>query len=289
MTCTVLVENSTVNSDLTPQHGLSLFLETGEESLLLDSGQDDTFAKNAVVLGKDISTVSAAVCSHAHYDHAGGFSTFCALNPAAPVYTYWQPEMQCFSTARSAPGESPRFIGWKYDSKYESRIRFADRSAPLKIGKKSWLLPVSVHTFSQPYKNKTLYITSHGSLQHDDFVHECILVIETERENRKGLALFNSCSHSGVINSIESVRSFFPNAAIFSYTGGFHFPWNKGEQIAAEDIAGMKELAKYAADLDIQLFTGHCTGEAALDYLHTLCGERLHRLHTGLVYSFGDD
>jgi 7,8-dihydropterin-6-yl-methyl-4-(beta-D-ribofuranosyl)aminobenzene 5'-phosphate synthase len=286
MTCTVLVENSTVSSGLAPQHGLSLLLETGEETLLLDSGQDDTFAKNAVVLGKNLSTVTAAVCSHAHYDHAGGFNTFCALNQAAPVYTYWRPEMQCFSTAHSVPGEPPRFIGWKCDSNCESRIRFADRSAPLKIGKKSWLLPVSVHTFPQPYKNKTLYRASHDGLHHDDFVHECILAVETKRENRKGFALFNSCSHNGVINSIESVRSFFPDTEIISYTGGFHFPWDMCEQIAAEDIAAMHELALYAAQSRIQLYTGHCTGEGALACLQPLCGELLHRLHTGLVYSF---
>jgi 7,8-dihydropterin-6-yl-methyl-4-(beta-D-ribofuranosyl)aminobenzene 5'-phosphate synthase len=289
MTCTVLVENSTEHPALVPQHGLSLFLETGGAPLLLDFGQDDTFAKNAVALGKDISTVSAAVCSHAHYDHAGGFNTFCALNPVAPVYTYWRPEIQCYSTAHSAPGESPRFIGWNNAGTYENRICFADRSVPLNIGTGCWLVPASVHTFTKPYKNKTLYSISHGSMVHDDFSHECILAIETKHENRKGFALFNSCSHNGVINSIESFRNFFPGTTIFSYTGGFHFPWNKGEQIAAEDIAGMKELAQYAADSDIQLFTGHCTGEAALDYLHTLCGERLHRLHTGLVYSFGDD
>jgi 7,8-dihydropterin-6-yl-methyl-4-(beta-D-ribofuranosyl)aminobenzene 5'-phosphate synthase len=72
MTCTVLIENTTSRSDLIPQHGFSLFIETSSTVLLLDTGQDRTFAENASVLGKNLSAVNTAVCSHAHYDHADG-------------------------------------------------------------------------------------------------------------------------------------------------------------------------------------------------------------------------
>ncbi|MFA6856910.1 MAG: MBL fold metallo-hydrolase [Treponema sp.] len=285
MTCTVLVENSSEREDLVSQHGFSLFIETSNYTLLLDAGQDDTFARNAAVLGKDITSVSAAVCSHAHYDHAGGFCSFCSINKTAPVYTYWEPGTLCFSTARAAPGEGPRFIGWSGTDSCKDRIHVISRSAPEQIVPGVWLIPVVVHTASQPYKDKMLFIEKDGKMIPDDFSHECILAAETQKNGSGGFALFNSCSHSGVVNTLESVRHFFPRIQIFSYTGGFHFPWNRGDTIPQEDLTGMDELASYTASSGIELYSGHCTGEAALEYLEDLCGSRFHRLHTGMVFT----
>ena len=76
MKVTVLAENSACREDLTPQHGLSLYIETNGKKILFDMGQDDTFAQNAKTLGIDLSQADLAIISHGHYDHVGGLDTF---------------------------------------------------------------------------------------------------------------------------------------------------------------------------------------------------------------------
>ena len=67
-------------------HGLSLYLETHDHRLLMDTGSTGAFADNAEALGIDLTRVDTVVLSHGHYDHAGGLLRFAALNPGAPIY-----------------------------------------------------------------------------------------------------------------------------------------------------------------------------------------------------------
>ena len=80
MNITSLLENTTAHSDVAVEHGLSLYIETEQHKLLFDMGQTNLFAKNAVVLGVDLSSVDIAVLSHGHYDHGGGLLTFLEQN-----------------------------------------------------------------------------------------------------------------------------------------------------------------------------------------------------------------
>ena len=76
MKLVVLEENTACCPGVTAEHGLSLYLETGETRILFDMGQTAAFAENAAALGIDLSQVDFAVISHGHYDHTGGLSRF---------------------------------------------------------------------------------------------------------------------------------------------------------------------------------------------------------------------
>ena len=82
---TVLMEN-TAPEGLLCEHGLSLMIEHGGRSILLDAGSSAALLDNAARLGVDLSRVDAAVLSHGHYDHSGGFCAFFQRNPSAPLY-----------------------------------------------------------------------------------------------------------------------------------------------------------------------------------------------------------
>ena len=108
MKVTVLVENTAPqDSALTPEHGLSLYIQYREHHILLDAGSSQAFARNAQALGINLSQVDLAVLSHGHYDHADGLRYFLEENPTCKVYARPQAGGPYFSTSTG----SPRFIG----------------------------------------------------------------------------------------------------------------------------------------------------------------------------------
>ncbi len=72
--------------NLHAEHGLSLYLETGESKMLFDMGQSDAFVANARSLNVNLAAIDFAVLSHGHYDHGGGLRAFFNTNDHAPVY-----------------------------------------------------------------------------------------------------------------------------------------------------------------------------------------------------------
>ena len=87
MNITVLIENTAPDgAGLVAEHGLSFWIEAGEQTILLDAGASGRFADNAALLGIDLDRADFAVLSHGHRDHANGLGRFFAANAHAPVY-----------------------------------------------------------------------------------------------------------------------------------------------------------------------------------------------------------
>ena len=69
---TTLVENCVYGRKLKAEHGLSLFVEAGDNVVLFDTGASDLFIRNARLLHCDLQRVDYLVLSHGHSDHSGG-------------------------------------------------------------------------------------------------------------------------------------------------------------------------------------------------------------------------
>ena len=85
---TVLLENhagATLDT-VQARHGISILVERGDLSFLMDLGEDDLYTTNAQALGKDLSTVEFAFISHGHADHGGALAHFLESNPSPFVY-----------------------------------------------------------------------------------------------------------------------------------------------------------------------------------------------------------
>ena len=52
----------------------------------------------------------------------------------------------------------------------------------------------------------------------DDFAHEQSVVFETG----KGLVIFNSCSHGGIVNIVREVQMALGGQKVYAVVGGFH-------------------------------------------------------------------
>lgn len=280
MKVTVLMENTAPEGcGLTPEHGLSLYIEYRGKKLLLDAGSSGKFADNARTLGVDLSNLEAAVLSHGHYDHADGLRRFFQANDRAPVYVrpgaagpYFAKDPDAF-----------RFIGVGRDIWENSRDRFVEVEGVYPLAEGVWLVPGTVHdpAFAGQAAD-LLFKRGEDDFIPDDYRHEQSLVLEGEQ----GLVVFNSCSHGGIVNIVRGVLEQLPGKRVFAVVGGLHmFSRGKsGMNCAPEYVFQVADALK---ELGVEeVYTGHCTGEIALGLLQERFGPGCHALATGQVLSF---
>lgn len=81
---TVLVENTASHAGLIAEHGLSVWIETGDNRYLFDTGQGPALGVNARMLGIPLEKTDAVMLSHGHYDHTGGLLHVLGLQERHP-------------------------------------------------------------------------------------------------------------------------------------------------------------------------------------------------------------
>lgn len=252
MRIVTLLENTACRDDLACEHGLSLYIETGNTKILFDAGQTGAFADNGEKLGIDFSQVDMAVLSHGHYDHGGGLARFLEINQNAPVYLHRDAFEPHFNG-------SEKYIGLDTGLLASHRLRFVSEDIRIAPG-------ITLHTSRPgiyPVQPFGLTVRRNGNFVPEDFCHEQYLLVE---ENGKRICV-SGCSHRGILNIVNVFR---PDVLV----GGFHF-MKVSDRDALERAAA--ELLRYPA----VYYTGHCTGQAQFAILKERMGEKLQALSTG--------
>lgn len=279
MKVTVLIENTAPEgSGLAYEAGLSLYIEYNGRKILLDAGVSGDFAANAEKLGVDLKEVELGVLSHGHFDHADGLRSLFPINDRVQILLRPGAEGPYFSLGR----EVPYFIGIHREvwNDYRDRFRFVDGIHSL--GEGMWLLPDGEVDPEFTGRAKDLvYKRGEDDFLPDDFRHEQSLVFETER----GLAVFNSCSHSGIVNIVRGVQKMLPGKKVYAVVGGFHMFGKKtpsGMNCSEEYVYKVADALK---ELGVEeVYTGHCTGLPALALLKERFGEGCRGLTTGMRF-----
>ena len=272
MTITSLLENTAARAGIAAEHGLSLYVETATRRILFDMGQTDLFARNAEALGIDLSRVDLAILSHGHYDHGGGLAAFLEINQTAPVY---------LTEAAFLPhyNGTQKYIGLDTSLGDHPRLRVV--SGDLSLGDGLTLLTPNGRTRNHSLGAFGLTERVGDVFVPDDFRHEQSLVFETDR----GLAVFNSCSHSGIVNIVRGVQKMMPGKKVHAVVGGFHMFGKKtanGMNCTEEYVYKVADALK---ELGVEeVYTGHCTGLPALALLKERFGEGCHGLTSGMVF-----
>lgn len=273
----VLIENNTMDTTLLAEHGLSLYIEENGKRYLLDAGQSGAFVENAEKMGVPLGKVEFAVLSHGHYDHAGGFGAFLERNPEKKIYAMEKAKEKYYSTS----GGSLHEIGIP-ENVYPSYVEnFCFVSESMMIGEGIWLIPHSAEGLSKVGERSGLFQECAGKIIPDDFAHELSLVFDT----KKGLVVFNSCSHGGLSNILKEVKECLPNKKIYAFFGGLHMKGTKhGKEICTFSEEEIRALAKEVRAQGLQkLYTGHCTGGPGYELLKKYLPEILEKLTTGAV------
>ena len=262
---TVLIDNIAAEP-LCAEWGLSIFIEADNNKILLDTGASELFAQNAQLLNIPLDNIDFGVLSHAHYDHADGMETFFSKNQTAPFLL----SHRCYENCYGLKEGELHYIGIQPGimEKYADRIKYINGSAKISDG--VWLVPHRKADYSDFALSNDLYMSDGNCHIPDDFGHEQSLVFETE----KGLVVFNSCSHTGMINILSDIEEMLGRKDVYAYIGGLHLFKRSDEEVHA--------LGKEIAATGIQhIFTGHCTGEQAFGILKAELGNRLYQIHSG--------
>lgn len=265
MRITVLIENEPVEGFFT-EHGLSFFIEYRGKNILLDAGSSGKFLENARLLGINMEKADVAVLSHAHYDHGDGFPPFLEINKQAVLYINKNAQENCYG------GVDRHYIGLKrgFLEKHADRICFAEGICRISDG--IYLIPHSTPGLEKIGEENRLYRLENGVMQGDDFNHEQSLVFRTKR----GLVVFNSCSHGGAAQILCEVTAVLPGEKIYAYFGGLHL--SKCTE-SFTDIC----LENLKACPPERIYTGHCTGEEAFEKISLAGHWKAERLGTGKV------
>ena len=268
MVVKTLMENTSISKDFCSEHGLSLYIETGNHKILFDVGASQFFLQNAKQLGVDITSVDFLVISHGHYDHGGGLETFLKENTKAEVFLHRLAFEKYYAIRLSNKLD---FIGLDEELKENKRIVFtSDR----------FFISSGIQVFSnivqrepRPKSNNGLLIKHKGQMVDDAFLHEQNLVIE---EDGKTL-LVTGCAHNGIINILEhfhTLKGRMPDYVI----GGFHLSSRSGGD---EETDAIDRIGKHLIGTKAKYYTCHCTGIEAYEKLKFVMGDSIDYLSAG--------
>ena len=277
MQVTALIENtaSEGRDDLCPEFGLSLHVEVNGISVLFDTGASGAFAENADTLGVDLSEVGVAVVSHQHFDHGGGLERFFERNQRATVYLRQAPLVDRYFKALAVI-KRPIGLDRELLRRCADRIEFVDGLRVIAPGVSLVTDIGSLHP--RPRGNRRLFADSSGTLVHDPFDHELMMVVHED----DGMVVFSGCSHHGILNLIDAARAQFPRVPIKAVFGGFHLIGLPFYNSMAASTREVRDIAWQVMDkVDGTVYSGHCTGAKAFAVLADVMGDSLRSIATG--------
>ena len=263
-----LIEDTKGAEGLCFEHGLSFYVETEKHRLLLDTGASGDFILNAEKLGIDLAKVDTLVLSHGHYDHTGCVMRFSRINPTAKIYMHKNAGGEYFNDYNS----QRKYIG--IDKEILTLPQLVLTEGNIKIDDELLLFSDIDCVTPIPSGNAILKKELDGKLVQDDFNHEQYLAVTSGGKT----ALLSGCAHRGIYNILQGFKNLFGTYPDY-VVSGFHMmkktPYDETDKALAE------ETAKALKATGARFFSGHCTGDEAMDILLPILGENLTVMHSG--------
>jgi 7,8-dihydropterin-6-yl-methyl-4-(beta-D-ribofuranosyl)aminobenzene 5'-phosphate synthase len=282
---------------LMAEFGLSVLAESQRANqvrrVLVDMGYSaEVFGSNLKVLGIDPNQIDAAVLSHGHLDHYGGYAGLFGESDGGkhhlPFYVGGE---ETFCERLAMIGTPPPLMGALDRAKlvqagYQPRIApeplvIADQAFTTGIIPMQGFERAAIPTQMRPGVgcNRADLAPAKRSVDQlpDDGEHELATAYAVKD---LGLVVIASCSHRGVLNSIRRAQAVSGIDKVHAIVGGFHLVRPRTEEEARKTAAEMVTInPKYIMPM-------HCTGEVFIAEALRLMPDKVIRPYVGTRFEF---
>ncbi|KAG2438963.1 hypothetical protein HYH02_010755 [Chlamydomonas schloesseri] len=313
-TCAPAASTTATSGDAVTPPPLPLPLR---RSTLFDGGpRPDLWALNAERLGVDLAEVGAAVLSHWHVDHSGGFAAVAQAASASRARASQQaaaaaagggagttgaaaaaaaavaqpPEPLVFDVHPDRPARrglimpNGKAVPFNEDVSWE-QLGGPPGCAVLRQAQPHTLLDGLFFVSGAVPRRSAFELgqPGHGTQGADGVWRPDPLIMDERylavKVRGQGAVVFTGCSHAGVVNVVEHMTR-VAGGRVFAVVGGLHLASRHMEARIPETIAALKELDPHL------ILAGHCTGWRAKAALLGAFPGRMQPLSVGGVYSF---
>ena len=229
---TVLVDNVARAPHLIAEHGLSVWIEADDHTILFDTGQGGALEPNAKHLAARLERADAIVLSHGHYDHTGSLSHVLARAEDAPIYIH----PLAFAAKYARRNQPPhRYIGMPAQVASDlqlSRARVHLTAAPAQICPGVWATG-QIPRLADFEATDSPFFLDEGCTERDAILDDQALFVDTV----SGLVVVLGCAHSGVVNTLDWIARVTGRTSIHAVLGGMHLFDASTERISATAAA----------------------------------------------------
>jgi 7,8-dihydropterin-6-yl-methyl-4-(beta-D-ribofuranosyl)aminobenzene 5'-phosphate synthase len=278
------------------EFGLSLLarstLGSQTRAVMVDFGYSpEVLANNLSILGIDTSQLNAAVLSHGHRDHYGGFpSVFGEKVPAKHLQLIVGGE-ETFCERVALIGTPPPIMGAL------DRKELAQAGLDVKIAADPML--VADHAFTTGLIPLETFERAAIPTQMRPGVGCDAAALSPAKRNEKqiaddgehelascyavkglGLVVIASCSHRGVLNSVKRAQAVSGIQKVHAVVGGFHLVKPR------TDDEARRTVAKFAKIDPTYIVPMHCTGEVFIAEALRVMPDKIVRPYVGTRFTF---
>jgi len=244
------------------EHGFSAVVSITKNgktaALLFDFGfSEEGAAYNAKTLGADLSRVEAAVLSHGHIDHSGGFDKLTAMLKKSNIPFVVHPAVFRFPRYVKAPGDMKIYFP-PLDRKHVAAagMELVESTTPYPLLGNTALYLGEIPRETDFEKGiPTAHYQENGIEKWDAIEDDSSIVMHLKN---KGLVILSGCAHAGIVNTLHYARKITGIDRVHAVMGGFHLTGPFFKRIIAKTI---EELKKIDPDYVIPC---HCTGREAI-------------------------
>ena len=270
----VLADNTVLAGNTMGEHGLAFCVDTDEKCILFDTGQGRVLLANAEVMQLNLDAVDTVILSHGHYDHTGGLGLV-LRNAASPVTVITHPDARLSRFYNSDSGV--RDISMPSECQTAllgDRCKIITSKVPVEVSRGIWTTGEVPRKYKEEQISEPFFLDSECA-KPDPIMDDQAVYIATD----SGTVVLLGCAHSGVINTLDHIKTLTGEKPIRSVIGGMH--------LRASDDVRLRWTLKKLAEFEIGIISPmHCTGYRAFAAIFSAFPLACRPCGAGMVMNF---